>query len=750
MTSDTPDNAIAPFAPSRQSNNGKPSILDNIRNRSIETLSALVSTLFERIDDTFFELADSAHNNNEQNVYFESMREIRLQRKRVEHSFFTSLELDFRNISAPTTGNVSNTIDDALALLDKEDVEIDVAISSMVSRARNEFPTLLLQINTRLSEFLKPNTIQEDNNPLDPQQLVRHFFIACYHFQIGLQSRLIFLKLFDQLVLRHYEQVLLDTNQILIAAGILPNLRAIIRRTPSQIRQNNEKFTQKEKESLQQQNTNETDNAGTQNRPSSQNNTHDFSNTSNNAFSTLQSLLTATRNLQEPSVYIDSHLPAANQQEVFSLLDNIQNAATTPFSSVDDNTAIAALNVGLNLSNLLKQQKDYQRKINDIDTDIINIVDMIFEFILNQNLPPAMALLIGKLQIPVLKSAIKDKAFFNTNQHPARRLLNLIGHVCLGWDHNTTPETDKLYLQVEAVVNHILKNYTGDHAIFEHAEQQLLSHVKQEEHRSQAMEKRTIAAEEGKAKTEQAKRLITQLVRDRIQGKELPPVVIEFLKTPWQNLLLRALLKEGKSSYAWRSTLQVADDLIWSVQPQKNEASHKRWLKMIPVLLGDIKIGLESIAYKPSDTDKMMSHLWKIHSQMLTHRGTDNPLRTIKVDLTDQQPAQTAKTKVDARKAELKQATINDLLHEVSCLKTGTWFNFIESDEKAIRCKLTTKIRATDCYVFVNRLGAKTKQLTREELAIGLHDKHVIVLNSGPIIDRAMESIITRLKSSLP
>jgi len=620
----------------------------------------------------------------------------------------------------------------------------------MVSRARCEFPTLLLQINTRFSEFLKPLSIQENNNPLDPQQLVRHFVAACDHFQIGLQSRLIFLKQFDRLVLRHYEQVLLDTNQILIAAGILPNLRAIIRRTPSQIKQTNAKFAQEEKTPGSQKNNDKLADAGSQKGQHTHNNTGGFSNTDNNAFNTLQGLLTATRNLQEPSVYINSHLPDANQQEIFSFLDNIQDATATSLSSASDRTAIAALNVGLNLSNLLKQQQNNQRKINDVDTDIINIVDMIFEFILTQNLPPAMALLIGKLQIPVLKAAIKDKAFFNTNQHPARRLLNLIGHTCVSWDHNTTPETDKLYLQVEAVVSHILKHYSGDNAIFEDAEQQLLTHIKQEEQRSNAMEKRTIATEEGKAKTEQAKLLIAQLARDRIQGKELPPVVIEFLKTPWQKLLLHALLKEGKSSYAWRSTLQVADDLIWSVQPQKNETSRKRWLKMIPVLLGDVKSGLERIAYKPSDTDKMMSHLWKIHSQMLTYKGTDNPLRIIKVDLTDQQPIQTTNVKVEARKAEIKQAVINDLLHDVSCLKTGTWFSFIENDQKALRCKLTTKIRATDSYVFVNRFGAKTKQLTREELAIALHDKQITVLNSGPIIDRALETIITRLKSSLP
>lgn len=735
MTSDTPDNSIATFASSERPQSSAPSILDNIRNRAIETLSALVSTLFEQIDDTFFELADAAHNNNEQNVYFESMREIRLQRKRVEHSLFTSLEQDFRVLSLPTSDNddTPNTLDDTLSLLDHEDVEIDVAVNSMVSRARCEFPTLLLQINTRFSEFLKPINVDEDSNPLDPQQLVRHFVSACDHFQIGLQSRLIFFKQFDRLVLRHYEQVLLDTNQILIAAGILPNLRTIIRRTPEKAKPKSTPGGTNEKRGASQ--------------PSRQ-----YSESANgNAFNTLQSLLAATKNLQEPSIYITSNLPTANQQEIFSFLDLIQDSDAGNLSPTNStNEPNISLNVNESISALLKRQTSNQRQLDQIDTDIINIVDMIFEYIQAQNLPAPMALLIGRLQIPVLKTAIKDKAFFNTNQHPARRLLNLIGHSCLGWDHNTTPETDRLYQQVETVVSHILKHYSGDITLFEEAEQQLLAHIKQDEQRSRAMEKRTIAAEEGKAKTEQAKHLIMQLVRDRIQGKELPPVVIEFLKNPWQKLLLQALLKEGKSSYAWRSTLQMADDLIWSVQPQKNESSRKRWLKMIPVLLGDIKAGLEKTAYKPSDSDKMMSHLWKIHSQMLTYKGSDNPLRTVRVDLTDQQPPLTQNAKVEARKAELDQAIIHDLLHQVTCFKTGTWFTFTEADNKPLRCKLTTKIRATDSYVFVNRFGAKAKQLTREELAIALHDKHAKVLNAGPIIDRALETIITRLKSSLP
>lgn len=753
MNSETPDTALDTLAAKGKADAGAPSILDNVRNRAVETLSSLIHSLFEQIDDTFFELADAAHTNNEQNVYFEAMREIRLGRQQVEDTFFSLLTADFHAMSQATPAQPSLSDTNSLAILDHADVEIDVALSTMSNQTRCEYPTLLLQIATRLSDFLAPAEITEDNNPLDPQQIVTHFVKASEHFDINLQSRIIFLKQFDRLVLRHYEQVLLDTNQILIRAGILPDLRATIRRSPTRqsspakpVTESTTKGNTHTSQLTSPSASNSTTQPSAPRQPNYQGN--------GNALSTLQGLLAATHNLQQPSVYIDSNLPAASQGEIFGFLDSIQHTLTPTQThtqtSGEEAPTVTPVNIHHSISTLLSQQEQNQRKLDQLDNDIINIVDMIFDYILTQNLPAPMALLIGRLQIPVLKTAMKDKAFFNTNQHPARRLLNLIGHACLGWDHNTNPQNDRLYQQVEDAVRDILDSYTGDIRIFEETEQALLTFIKKEEVRSRTMEQRTIAIEEGKAKTEQGKQLIRQLVRDRIQGKELPPVVIEFLKNPWQKLLLQALLKEGKSSYTWRATLQVADDLIWSVRPQKNDAARKRWLKMIPVLLGDIKKGLQKIAYKPSDTDKMMSHLWKIHSQMLTHKGDDNPLRTVRVDLTDQAPVNAADQALTQKKDAIPEEAFNALLDQVALLKSGTWFTFVEPNDKLTKCKLTTKIRATDSYVFVNRFGAKSKQFTREALAIALYENTVSIMNAGPIIDRALEAIMSRLKASLP
>src|SRR3546814_4455044 len=61
------------------------------------------------------------------------------------------------------------------------------------------------------------------------------------------------------------------------------------------------------------------------------------------------------------------------------------------------------------------------RVVGEIDDDVINLVSMLFEFILDdRTLPDSLKALIGRLQIPLLKVAVLDKTFFSRGSHPAR------------------------------------------------------------------------------------------------------------------------------------------------------------------------------------------------------------------------------------------------------------------------------------------------------------------------------------------
>ena len=64
-----------------------PAEVTRIRDTVIAGLGDLLQGAFDAVDDSLFELANNARSNNEQNRYFEAMREIRIERKGVERHF---------------------------------------------------------------------------------------------------------------------------------------------------------------------------------------------------------------------------------------------------------------------------------------------------------------------------------------------------------------------------------------------------------------------------------------------------------------------------------------------------------------------------------------------------------------------------------------------------------------------------------------------------------------------------------------
>ena len=58
-------------------------------------LGELLQVLFNNVDDALFEMADRSRSDADQSMYFESMREIRLHRKRVLTDFVQAFNAGF-------------------------------------------------------------------------------------------------------------------------------------------------------------------------------------------------------------------------------------------------------------------------------------------------------------------------------------------------------------------------------------------------------------------------------------------------------------------------------------------------------------------------------------------------------------------------------------------------------------------------------------------------------------------------------
>ena len=135
------------------------------------------------------------------------------------------------------------------------------------------------------------------------------------------------------------------------------------------------------------------------------------------------------------------------------------------------------------LHNVLRdlQESPLGAKANQLESMTIEMVAMLFDFIFEtKDLPDGIKALLARLQIPVLKAAMLDGAFFAKKSHPSRLLVNELAQAGLGWSPVMGQE-DPLYRKIDAIVHQILDDFSDDLAIFDEQRVELEAFLAEEE-----------------------------------------------------------------------------------------------------------------------------------------------------------------------------------------------------------------------------------------------------------------------------
>lgn len=570
------------------------------------SLQPLLQSLFDNIDDALFELADRAQDNDEQNMYFESMREIRIKRRGMELGFSQEVNETFRQLVKNTTNppqladKEESVSAEQLALVEDDELEELVAVDGMVAKAASRFAPILRDLTARLDSLVEGVTITNTNNPFGPGAICRAFNTVCHGLELDIKAKLVLFKLFDRHVMSSLDKVYEACNGVLIDGGILPELSS--GHTVTQQVADDNRYTK----------------AG-----------------NDEVFSDLQQLLhrlPQTHNTAGSGLVAPGQAPALPQNTIMTLLQQIQQSQMLAMEKQQklalQGTVPEQLDITQALNQLLLKQMPAQTvSMGEVDNDAINLVAMLFQFVLDdRNLAAPMKALIARLQIPIIKVAMLDKSFFSKGGHPARKLLNEIAHASIGWMQPTNVERDPLYKNVSQVVNRLLNEFDGDTALFDETLADFLAFLEVEQRRSGLVAQRTVNAEDGKATTELARTRVQDALNERVAGKSLPKVVITLLEEAWSNVLFLIYLKEGEQKN-WNSALRVVDELLWSVEPMKDISARQRLLKLVPSLLKNLRAGLTKIAYNPFDMNQLFADLEKIHLTQLKELNVAKPAR---------------------------------------------------------------------------------------------------------------------------
>ena len=707
--------------------------LRQVRDHASKRLQHYLERMMEQIDDALFARAEKAESNMVQTQYFDAMRELRIIRKDIETDFINGF-CDRFNQGVPCNGGSSEALslnfedDSSIGLVGKNDMEEELAISNMINKTRGTCTQILYSLDKRIGFLIRDPDLERWHNPLGPEAICDAFKEAVQRIETGLEIRLVIFKLFDQHVVCHMDALYTELNQLLVKLGVMPEIKATMRKPahpapgpPAPV-----------------------------------------------SGSVISEGYDAVPGGDAPGGIASGGFLAS-----LSALTFLQQGGEVADvgSSVSFSIDPAAISSGqVNILHGMRQSPIIKELGKAGDTTI-DIIAMMFDYILDdKSIPNTMRALIGRLQIPVLKVALMDKKFFSRKSHPARLLLNRLAGTAMEWNEDQGND-DPFYQKISSVVQTILDDFEEDTSLFESVLEGFEDFLKHEEERAEIRAERSARVMEGQEKLEVAKSTTLEEIEPRLNTGDSSEFVREFVINHWKNLLFITCARQGKESDAWNQAVSTMDDLIWSVKPKHTLEDRKRLVAMQPVLLGNLRAGMERLSIPATERDDFIAKLVYAHGRTAvngdtasadaapeidtssevasTGQSNDNTASEAVTDLhTSETTADSTASTNQAKTAAITSRDVagisDDATNQVKRLTTGTWIEFREADGKPMRAKLSWISPITNTYLFTDRTGLKAGNYNIEELAELIRGARArVVDNRTPLMDRAVSSVLS-------
>jgi len=249
-----------------------------------------------------------------------------------------------------------------------------------------------------------------------------------------------------------------------------------------------------------------------------------------------------------------------------------------------------------------------------VDKLTIEIVGMMFDHVLRDaQVPSEIKALLSRLQFPILKAALLDAAFFASNTHPARRLIDRIAAAAIGWEPYGD-ENERFRAEVDRLVREVMEKFERDIAVFERVLTQFEAYLGDIAPRDSDPIARAKRALEEAEKREILIINTTIQVRRAFECVELETYLRDFLVGPWVQVLVQASLRDDQTKGFSKSFREAIHEIVWSVQPKATAEERRRLVELIPVLTRIVRDGLALIRHPLHEQDEFFRNLMASHA----------------------------------------------------------------------------------------------------------------------------------------
>ena len=398
--------------------------------------------------------------------------------------------------------------------------------------------------------------------------------------------------------------------------------------------------------------------------------------------------------------------------------------------------------------NLLRQMRDREevRRAPELDRGTVDALAEVFDYVFTDpSIPLQLKIVIGRLQIPVLKAAMIDRDFFLTAEHPARKLIDALAAASVAW----TPEqgeTDPLYLRIESAVKRVLTEFENDLNLFGVLLADFQAYMQESEQLAQARIEPAAVQQQSNEALElalsHADEVIHQCIAALPQTEPLAPFMLPFLTIHWREVMAHAWLKTADTPADWDDVLTAMDQVIWSVRPKPTAEDRSQLVAMLPKLVPRLNARLDAIRWVGGERATFTRQLIDCHMRAIrTAKAGVAPPDSGPGELETRAGREAIKA-LDARRARPVQTEFDEFDQQANALTRGQWFDFIEEQGAVRRYRLGWVSPQRTRMLFTNGEGFEAFVRSEREVAGLLREGRLALIDNDPIVSRAIEQIM--------
>lgn len=374
-------------------------------------------------------------------------------------------------------------------------------------------------------------------------------------------------------------------------------------------------------------------------------------------------------------------------------------------------------------------------RLGDEDADTIDLIGLLFEQLMQVTRPDGRTQsMLTRLQVPLLRAALRDKRFFFNPEHAARRLLNSIVDTGMHWLDDGGEPDPQLIERMQRTIERINAEFDTDMRLFEQVNEDLLTYVSSMARRAEVAERRLVEGCRGREKLAMARDTAARAITIRLATTKPSRLLRTLLEQAWTDVLALTVLRQGEKSDAYRRQLAVADQLIaigGAMQTMLDKPLAATWRE-------EIESGLAQVGYHDDEVQAVVNRLFapeQVPDDDHAISQTDLAMRLkSKMRLGENVGDDASLRGMMQRPASLSLAPDEaQNLERLKAMPFGTWLAVSGAKPgEHLRLRLSWFSTLTGSCLLTNQRGLRVDERGLDQLARELASGHLRVEGSEP------------------